>query len=194
MLGKSGYDRVELDFYPTPDSAIDSFLLSERTVLQRHVIWECAAGDGALSRRFGEFAPVVSTDIARYPGFEPDALVDFLKVESLDQVERDVGRRPTAIVTNPPYGDLAADFARKALELVRPDRGYVALLCRNEWDTAGDKRPDLFQHPAFARKLIMFHRPKWIAGSTGSPRHQFSWYIWDFSRPVGARPELIYVP
>ena len=194
MLGSSGYDRVENDFYRTPDSAIDSYLLSEAAVLQRHVVWECAAGDGALVRRFKDLAPVISTDIAAYPGFEPDAFLDFLTVQHLCEIEPITGRRPTAIVTNPPYGTLAADFARQALKLTREDRGYVALLCRNEWDTAGDKRADLFQHPAFARKLVMFHRPRWIKDSTGSPRHQYAWYVWDWSRAVGARPEIIYVP
>lgn len=107
--------------------------------------------------------------------------------------------RPDAIITNPPYDDKASGVTaekavRHALRLMEPEKGFVAMLLRHEWDTARG-RADLFDHPAFMSKITLRFRPRWIEGSTGAPRHSYAWYCWDFVKSAGApnaKPELRY--
>lgn len=193
MLGTSGYSRSPLDFYPTPKTCVDAFLKTQGDELAPYLIWEPASGDGAISNYLDPYCRgVVTSDITAYPGFDPDALLDFYKVKDLQEVEDATGSLPDAIVTNPPYGRDAEQFARHGLDLLEPVQGYMAFLCRNEWDAAG-RRDDLFNHPAFAAKVTMQHRPRWIPGSTTSPRHYYAWYVWDWAKPAGIRPEVFYV-
>jgi hypothetical protein len=92
------------------------------------------------------------------------------------------------IVTNPPYS-IADEFVRHALTLAQ--RGsQVAMLLRNEWDCASG-RNDLFrENPHFAMKIVLTRRPRWIAGSKGSPRHNYAWFVWEIGQT--ASPTVIY--
>lgn len=115
---------------------------------------------------------------------------------SMQEVADLLGFRPDAIITNPPYDEKeqgvdAEMSVRHALTLMEPERGVVAMLLRHEWDCA-KKRADLFDHPAFAFKVTLRFRPRWIEDSTGAPRHSYAWFVWDFTKPAAARPELIY--
>lgn len=106
-------------------------------------------------------------------------------------IEQIKGVRPDAIITNPPYGKDAEKAARHALKLMQPEKGFVAFLCRHEWDCA-KSRKDLFDHPAFMGKITLRHRPRWIAGTTGAPRFSYAWFIWDWTRLASHKPELFY--
>lgn len=204
MLGSSGYARNPLDFYPTPDSAIDSLLAVIEDDLPSFKVWEPCCGDGAISKRLAPLAlDLVSTDIKAYEGFDPDGTIDFLSIcpkDAIpvgDQVDWEIatalmGFEPDCIITNPPYGDDAEAFARHALRLMESQMGIVMFLCRHEWDCAKG-RSDLFDHPAFAMKITLRHRPRWIKGSKGAPRHNYSWYVWNWLKPVTAKSELVYV-
>jgi hypothetical protein len=127
--------------------------------------------------------PTYSTDIVDR-GYGDDT-GDFLAFQGLPD--------PTikSVVTNPPYlGTLPVDFISKALSLMEPVKGSVAMLLRNEFDSAS-KRTKLFRHPAFSMKLTLTSRPRWIEGSTGSPRHNYAWFIWDFDT-VGTPPTITW--
>jgi hypothetical protein len=222
MMGTSAYERVPLDFYPTPDSAIDSLFEVIADDLPSYQVWEPFCGDGAISKRMGDARNLVSTDIKAYPGFDPDGLFDFFQfvtqaeaterynawraahpdpdnatwndATTLDWVTALKGFTPDAIITNPPYGKDAEKAARHALKLMEEQKGLVAFLCRHEWDCA-KSRSDLFDHPAFTMKITLRHRPRWIAGSDGAPRFPYSWFIWNFTKAYlapHARPELVY--
>jgi predicted RNA methylase len=99
-----------------------------------------------------------------------------------------------SIVTNPPFGtkrnQLAEAFMRKALELTEPVGGMVAMLARNEFDSART-RQDLFR-PPYARKIVLTKRPRWSAEDIATPRHNFAWYCWDW-RHVGPS-QIVYAP
>jgi hypothetical protein len=85
-----------------------------------------------------------------------------------------------SIVTNPPY-TLAEEFLCKALDLTKRASGMVAMLFRNEYDCAATRRY-LFEQEAFAAKLVLTKRPRWVDGlgqDSASPRHNFAWYVWD---------------
>jgi hypothetical protein len=183
MLGASKYQRRDGDFYATPEWVTE--------VLCRHVkfdaVWEPACGEGHMSRvleRNGAF--VWSTDLFDR-GYGQEHGRSFLDttLPRPDDTSMNLD-----IVTNPPYS-LADEFVEHAIDLARPRGRRVAMLCRNEWDCSGTIRPHLFGgNPYFALKIVLTKRPRWIEGSTGNPRHNYAWYVWDFSRRQV--PTIIY--
>lgn len=94
------------DYYPTPEMAIWPFLEKEEFV---GTIWECACGDGAISRcLLKKYDQVISTDLI-WRGYKGSISgVNFLQTNL----------RIDNIVTNPPYS-LKDQFVEKALQLVR---------------------------------------------------------------------------
>jgi predicted RNA methylase len=198
MLGQTHYPRRPLDFYPTPTKCTRSFLsMWEQAVGTVHSVWEPACGNGAISKVLAdEGLNVFSSDIAAYEGFEPDCLADFLVVQNLKEIQAMAGFVPSAIITNPPYGDEAEQFVRHALKLTEPDRGVVAVLCRHEWSCAKGRRDIFKDHPAYAGKITLLYRPRWIEPTPGvkasSPRFSYSWFCWDWSRDQSALPADLY--
>ena len=178
MLGDSGYERIEADHYCTPPENVDCLL--------QHVnihpnVWECAAGKGDISQRLTDFGHTVwSSDIIDYGYEDRFVLGDFLKMEKLPDPSI------KAIVSNPPYaGDLPEQFIKHALKLMQPVKGQVAMFLRNEYDCSKGRMP-LFGLPPFHKKIVVSKRPRWVAGSTGSPRHNYSWFVWDWRHKAGA--------
>lgn len=99
-------EREKNDYYATDPVAIDKLLQVERP---SHSIWECAAGDGHLSKRLTEKGfSVYSTDIIRRC-FELDGQLDFLEATKLNF--------DCDIITNPPY-KFAEKFILKSLDLI----------------------------------------------------------------------------
>lgn len=167
--GESGYARNEADFYPTPDWVTDALL---DNYALRGIVWEPAAGDGRMAARIRLRHKVGTSDLRASPGL--DACTNFIEVE---------GPQPFAsIVTNPPY-TLAESFVRKALNMTHAHGGIVAMLLRHDWDTAAGRR-DLSE--LLTLKIVLTRRIRWIEGSTGSPRENHAWYIWDH-RALGKR-------
>jgi hypothetical protein len=97
-----------------------------------------------------------------------------------------------SIIGNPPYSDdLAEKFIRHALRLTEPVKGMVAMLARHEYDCAAG-RVDLFDRLGFRMKMTLTKRPKWIEDSTGSPRHNYAWFVWDWF--YSGHPILVWRP
>lgn len=191
MLGEPQFERVEGDFYPTPPENLDC--LAHFLDVRDLRVWEPACGQGHLSKRFIELgaASVISTDL-----FERGygvGNVDFLKCRSVPAALLNTeGGTDPAIITNPPYGDLAEQFIRHALQLMKLRRGVVAMFLRNEYDCAKE-RMDLFNQHPFARKIIVTKRPRWIEGSKGSPRHTYAWFVWDWRKLEARDPVICYI-
>ena len=96
--------RAQNDYYATDPKAIDA--LDKLLPLNGLHIWECACGEGHLSKRMKELgAKVVSTDLYDRNYGTPG--VDFLKQTRL---------LAPIIVTNPPY-KYAQEFVEKSLGL-----------------------------------------------------------------------------
>mgnify|MGYP000400944281 CR=1 FL=1 len=149
-------------------------------------VWEPACGEGHLSKPMIELGcDVLSTDL--YHRDYGAGSIDFLKVMSLPE-------GINAIITNPPFVEEAELFLRKAAEFMKPVDGFVALFLRNEYDCA-TKRNELFgDNEYYAGKIVVQKRPRWIEGSKGSPRHNYAWYIWDFSPETAlAQPNIFYI-
>lgn len=185
-MGGSNFDRNVLDYYPTPDwitEAIIPILLNGH-ILKDYTIWEPACGEGHMVRVLNRhFQFVNATDIENYEsGIEGFYKLDFLKFNQQLFPEN-------CIITNPPYGNMAEKFIVKALEVLPKRDGVCAFLMRNEYDCA-KTRAYLFNQYPFAGKVVLTTRPKWIEGSTGSPRHNYAWYIWDYKHT--GRPYIEY--
>lgn len=114
-------ERELNDYYATDPVAIDKLLTVERP---SDYIWECACGEGHLSKRLKECGHfyVISSDIVYRDGCT--YVADFLK---LNEAPGFVGVDKFDIITNPPY-KYAKEFVLKALELL-PDhcRCYMFL-------------------------------------------------------------------
>jgi len=184
MLGEPMFERVEDDFYPTPPENVDC--LAHYIDVSRKAVWEPACGEGHVSKRLFQLgAYVISTDlIDRGYGKAP---LDFLACPRMPPALTNGRDRQPAIITNPPYGDLAEHFVEAALELTKPVDGMVAMFMRNEWDMACS-RDHLFEnHPAYMLKICVTKRPRWFPGSKGSPRHNYAWYVWDWNFALDPR-------
>jgi hypothetical protein len=205
MLGQPKHERKANDFYPTQRREINSMLEVMEFDLTGYFVWEPCCGEGDIAVVLKNIARgVVTSDITVYEKYKADVIVDFLAIPvepkegepSMDEIAVHLpgGECPDAIVTNPPY-DLAEAVVRQALKLMEPVKGLVVMLLRHEWDCA-KSRGDLFDHPSFSKKIVMRHRPRWIADSTGSPRHNYAWYVWSWAKAAldpGAKGELHYV-
>jgi hypothetical protein len=189
MLGEPQFERVDGDFYPTPPENLDCLAVLLE-FFQNLWVWECACGEGDLSKRMQQLGVrgVISTDLFNRGFGTPN--IDFLKCPVVPAAILKSGQ--PAIITNPPYGELAEQFIRHALELMKPHDGLVAMFLRNEYDCAKE-RMDLFRDYPFAKKIIVTKRPRWIKGSKGSPRHTYAWYVWDFRRDPKLRPDILYI-
>jgi hypothetical protein len=85
------------------------------------------------------------------------------------------------VITNPPYGNrrgsTALHFIEHALAITKSFYGCVAMLLPIDFDS-GKTRTHVFQHPAFALKLVLLDRIRWFNGQAGSTNH--AWYIWNW--------------
>ena len=133
-LGASNHtdkERQQHDYYATEPKAMELLLAEEQF---SPVIWECACGEGHLSKVLEQHGfEVISTDLI-YRGFGDPEPLDFLK-ESLEDFEGD-------IITNPPY-KYALEFVQKALDSVQPGK-KVAMFLKVQF-LEGQKRGAFFK-------------------------------------------------
>jgi len=190
-MGNSNFARVSHDYYPTPAwmtfGLVDTFIDVQGTdnpIRFDADWWEPACGEGHICEvlKGAIKGNMFATDLV-YRGYGKGGC-DFLKQPSAPPgVEM--------IFTNPPYGELAEKFITHALDLMKPVQGSVIMLMRNEYDCS-KKRMKLFGgHPAYFGKAVATTRPRWIEGSTGSPRHNYAWYLWDWKSQNQA-PRIFY--
>jgi hypothetical protein len=178
MLGTSGYGRQPLDQYFTPGWVTQA--LTNR-VHFRDRIWEpaCGRGDMSLVLRDAGYDVFESDIVGTALGCVGARQIDFLDTTLRDGVQ--------TIATNPPYTAIEP-FIRHALRLTRDCGGIVAMLARHEYDCAA-RRCELFGYP-FALKLTLTRRPRWFDDGIAAPRHNFDWYVWDWSRSASAPATL----
>lgn len=172
-LGASNHansERAENDYYATDPKAIELLLPLESF---SENIWECACGEGHLSKALIQNGfHVRSTDlIDRGYG---EGGVDFLK--STDSFDGD-------IITNPPY-KYALEFVKHAIETIQ-DGHKVAMLLRVLF-LEGKARRKLFdQYPpktvyiSTSRILCVkngvFDKKRCADGSAQA----YAWFIWE---------------
>lgn len=167
------YERVEHlerekdDFYPTPPEPTVAFLSAEAERLKDFpVIWEPAAGDGAMVRLIKEFghSTVHSDLIDRGCGADIRSFYDYQSPPA------------SAVVTNPPFAECNKDpgWVRHAIEILGIE--YMALLLPVNW-TGASGRAALWSRFPPARVYIM----RWRIDFTGqgAPPMLNAWFVWD---------------
>jgi hypothetical protein len=171
-LGASNHtdkERQKHDYYATEPRAIE--LLLEVEEFSDH-IWECACGEGHLSKVLVERGyNVRSTDLIdrRYG----EGGVDFLaQSEPFDG----------DIITNPPY-KYASEFVYKALDLI-PEGRKVAMFLKLQF-LEGKKRKELFlKHPP---KVIYVSSSRLLCAKNGEFEQMragggsavaYAWFVW----------------
>lgn len=162
----SAGERETNDYYATDPHAME--LLLERETFSEDV-WECACGEGHLSRVLEDCGyHVTSTDLIDR-GYGLGGL-NFLTYT--DSVDAD-------IVTNPPY-KYAKEFAEHAIELVT-DGHKVAMFLRLSF-LEGKSRRELFdRYPpktiyVASRRLVCAKNGE-FDGSGGAVA--YAWFVWE---------------
>ena len=171
-LGASNHsekDRDHHDYYATEPRAMELLLAEERFA---PVVWECACGEGHLSKVLETHGyEVISTDLI-YRGFGDPEPLDFLK-NTLEDFEGD-------IITNPPY-KYAVEFVQQALNSVRPG-GKVAMFLKLQF-LEGQSRKEFFLHNP--PKTVYVSASRLVCALNGEfkdnlPRAvAYAWYVWE---------------
>ena len=171
-LGASNHtdkERQQHDYYATEPKAME-LLLAEESF--HSVIWECACGEGHLSKVLEEHGfEVISTDLI-YRGFGDPEPLDFLK-DTLENFEGD-------IITNPPY-KYALEFVEQALNSVQQGR-KVAMFLKLTF-LEGQKRKEFFLHNP--PKTIYVSSSRLMCAMNGnfasisSSAAAYAWFVWE---------------
>lgn len=163
-------EREADEFYPTPAAPIRALLVAERQHLARFpVIWEPAAGDGALIREIEAVGhrAVASDLVDRGCGAEIKSFYDYDKPLA------------PSIITNPPFAecnwrDGKGRWITHAMDVLGVE--YMALLLNWSWPGAGGLA-SLWQATPPARVYLM----RWKIDFTGqgAPPNLNGWFVWD---------------
>lgn len=161
------------DFFPTPRWATFALLDNEKFCGD---VWECACGDGAMSRVFEEAgSKVYSSDL--YDRGYGEIGHDFLAPKQFAD----------NIVTNPPY-NCAEGFVVSGLA---HSRRKFALLLRLAFLEGANRANSIFTRTPPARVWVFSERitfyPKGI-DPKGSGTTAYAWFVWDKDAP--GRTEL----
>lgn len=161
------------DFFPTPAWATYALIDNERFDGE---IWECACGNGAMSRVLEKTGQLVTSSDLYARGYG-DAGIDFLEPK----------RRAANIVTNPPY-NAAEGFV--ASGVAAADRKF-ALLLRLAFLEGANRARTIFGAMPPSRVWVFSERITFYpAGVTaqGSGTTAYAWFVWDKDAP--SRTEL----
>ena len=175
-LGASNHtekDRETNDYYATDPIAIDG-LKSVWDI--PHTVWECACGQGHLSKRLIELGHnVYSSDlIDREYG---TGNLDFLQQNELPD-------NCKCILTNPPYNK-ATEFVLHSLNLL-PEHGYCVMLLKTTFLEGKKRYNELFsKNPPkyifqFVGRIICAKNgdfEKMIKGGGGA--QSYAWFVWE---------------
>ena len=173
-LGASNHtdkERQREDFYAT-DPVAAEWLLKLETFYPN--IWECACGEGHLSKVFEKAGYYVkSTDLIDR-GFGEHG-IDFLGIDNIEW-EGD-------IITNPPY-KYAQQFIEKALSII-PKGNKVAMFLKIQFMESVGRKTLFVDHPpktiyVSSRRLMCAKNAefeKMIAG--GGSAVSYAWYVWE---------------
>lgn len=172
MLGATNHsdkDRQQHDYYATEPRAMELLLAEEHF---HPVIWECACGEGHLSKVLEQCGYVViSTDLI-YRGFGDPKPLNFL-LESLSDFEGD-------IITNPPY-KYALQFVERALEIVKLGR-KVAMFLKLQFLEGKARKKFFIENPP---KVVYVSCSRLTCALNGnfdkssSSAVAYAWFVWE---------------
>lgn len=164
----SGYERQKDDYYATEPLAARLLMSVEKF---SPFIWECACGEGHLSKELQKAGyTVFSTDkVNRDFGY----VEDFLQASEPPSPQYD-------IITNPPY-KYAKEFVEHALDISRKGR-KVAMFLKLQF-LEGKSRKELFKK--YPPKTIYVSSSRLKCAMNGefekfqSSATAYAWFIWE---------------
>lgn len=156
------------DFFPTPAWATYALIDNENF---EGDIWECACGNGAMSKVLAEANPKVTSSDLFDRGFG-EAGHDFLTSN----------RRFCNIITNPPYNS-AEGFVKSG---VKNSEKKFALLLRLAFLEGANRQKTIFtKHPPsrlwIFSERITFYPHGAVQKGTGTTA--YAWFVWDKDAP-----------
>lgn len=158
--------REQYDYYATDPLAVD-YLLKYETFDNN--IWECACGDGNISKRLEHYGyNVRSTDLI-YRGFGEEKPVNFLM--ETKQFNGD-------IITNPPYSH-SLEFVNQALKL---SKRKVAMFLKLQFIETQKRYKHLFSKNPPSAVYVFVKRMKCFKNNEPSSYVSavcYCWFIWD---------------
>ena len=152
------------DFFPTPPWAVHALIENEKF---NGEIWDCACGDGTMSRVLEKTGqPVRSSDL--YDRGFGESGVDFLTTRS----------RADNIVTNPPY-NCAERFVASGLKNANRK---LALLLRLAFLEGANRAKTIFKIMPPSRVWVFSERITFYPSGVepkGSGTTAYAWFVWD---------------
>lgn len=165
------------DFYPTPAWATEALLGAESFIGE---VWECACGDGAMSKVLTAAGlEVYSSDLHDRNFGESD--INFLHLN----------RATDNIITNPPFG-LAGEFVLHALTVAK---NKVAIFSRLSFLESAKRYKNIFKESPPTRVLVFSERVTLYPSGVitgGTSTIAFCWLIWD-KEDTSARSEVRWI-
>jgi hypothetical protein len=166
-------DRQQDDFYPTPAYAVEELLKREKF---NGKIWECACGDGAISKvLINNGYSVYSTDVIDR-GYG-DGIYDFLTTQNLFGNEKNIDVKN--IITNPPYS-LGLEFILKSKKIATEK---IAMFLKTVF-LESEARKEMFNDDVFSLKTVYQFSKRVTLYKDGikmknSGMISYAWYVWD---------------
>lgn len=157
-------DLAGPDYFPTPAWATHALMENERF---HGEIWECACGDGAMSRVLARDGNYVRSSDLYNRGFG-EIGIDFNATKIIAD----------NIVTNPPYNS-AEGFVRSGVKLARKK---FALLLRLAFLEGANRANTIFAKCPPSRVWVFSERITFYpAGAVqgGSGTTAYAWFVWD---------------
>jgi hypothetical protein len=178
-LGASNHtdkERETNDYYATEPKALELLLELENF---SPYVWECACGEGHLSKVLKSHGyDVKSSDIVNRGYIETETL-DFLQVKKED-IKQEISRD---IITNPPY-KYAKEFVEHALD-ISMDSTKIAMFLKVQF-LEGKARRDLFKK--YPPKKIYVSSSRLLCAKNGDFQKMrdgggsavaYAWFIWE---------------
>lgn len=175
-LGASNHSEEERetnDYYATDPHALEIFLdkLKEDNIELHYNIWECACGQGHLSKLLKQRGyEVYSTDLV-------DRGYGIGQVDFLQEVGSNL---KTDILTNPPY-KYAKEFVEKALN-IQADGYYTIMFLKIQF-LEGQARKEMFKK--YPIKYVYVNSTRQLCAMNGEFEKYkttaicYCWYIWE---------------
>lgn len=164
-IGAHGTDREDNDYYATDPSVIDA-LVNNFPLPMR--IWECACGEGHLSKRLAELGHIVYSSDKIDRGFG----------EARDFLTSPMPEGYQAIVTNPPFR-YVTEFIEHALDIL-PIGGVLALFLKTTY-LEGQERYKRIYSKRPPKLLLQFVKRQRVGKNgvfVGTGAQAYAWYIW----------------
>lgn len=157
-------DRGDNDYYATPSVAVFELLRLEKF---NKKVWECACGEGHISKILSQNGYDVKSSDLIDRGF--GEVFDFLKAEKTD----------CDIITNPPFSK-SNDFLIKAMDII-PENGKCAMLLRIQFLEGVSRQKIFTKYPPktiyVAARNIRCAKNGDFANATGNAC-TYCWFVW----------------